>query len=157
MSAAPERAARRPNPPAPRPRFPRKRSKRPPDLAGDRTAASGGARLLLPVTGPVIRAYEKGKTDGIDIAADAGTPVRAAADGKLAVITYDTDKNPIVVLRHADNLLTVYANIEDVKFEKGQSITRGQTLAVVRDTSPAFLHFEVRRGVDSVDPMDFVN
>ncbi len=128
-----------------------------PNLAGDRTSASGSARLLLPVQGKIIRPYQKRKNDGIDIAAAAGTPVKAAADGTVAAITRDTDQVPILVLRHAGNLLTVYANIEGIAFEKGAKVSRGQTVARVRDGSPSFLHFEVREGLDSVDPVTFVN
>lgn len=128
-----------------------------PDLSKDRTSASGTARLLLPVQGKIIRGYEKRKNDGIDIAAPAGTPVKAAADGTIAAITRDTDQVPILVLRHPGNLLTVYANIEGITFEKGAKVSRGQTIARVRDSSPSFLHFEVREGLDSVDPMGYVN
>ena len=127
-----------------------------PNLAEDRTAASS-TRLLLPVSGSIIRPYEKRKNDGIDISASAGTAVKAAADGTVAAITRDTDQVPIMVLRHADNLLTVYANIDGITVKKGDTITRGQTIAKVRDSSPSFLHFEVREGFESVDPVPFVN
>jgi murein DD-endopeptidase MepM/ murein hydrolase activator NlpD len=125
------------------------------NLAEDRS--TGGGRLMMPVNGSIIRGYEKGKTDGIDISAAKGTPVRAADAGTVAAITRDTDGVPILVLRHSGNLLTVYANIDKVKFEKGDTVARGQTVAEVRDSSPAFLHFEVRQGFDSVDPVDFLN
>ncbi|MDJ0626982.1 MAG: peptidoglycan DD-metalloendopeptidase family protein [Rhodobacter sp.] len=128
-----------------------------PNLGADRTEASGISRLMMPVTGSIIRGYEKGTNDGIDIAATPGTAVRAAADGTVAAITRDTDQVPILVLRHPGNLLTVYANIDDVKFEKGATVTRGQTIAEVRETSPSFLHFEVREGFESADPVPYLN
>lgn len=128
-----------------------------PDLAKDRTPASGASKLGMPVQGKIIRGYDKGKNDGIDIAAKAGTPVRAAADGTVAAITRDTDQVPILVLRHAGNLLTIYANIADIEFEKGAKISRGQTIAKVRGSNPSFLHFEVREGFDSVDPVPYLN
>ena len=127
-----------------------------PDLSEDRTAVSR-TKMLLPVTGSIIRGYEKGKTDGIDIAANAGTAVRAADDGTVAAITRNTDDVPILVLRHSGNLLTVYANITNIKFEKGATVTRGQTIAEVSGASPSFLHFEVRQGFDSVDPEPYLN
>ncbi|MEM1387179.1 MAG: peptidoglycan DD-metalloendopeptidase family protein [Pseudomonadota bacterium] len=127
-----------------------------PDLNDERSEVSS-ARLQMPVTGSIIRAYEKGRNEGIDIAAAAGTPVLAADDGVVAAITRDTGDVPILVIRHADNLLTVYANIQDTDVEKGDSVSRGQAIAQVRDTSPAFLHFEVREGFDSVDPVLYVN
>ena len=128
-----------------------------PNLAEDRTAVSGTPKMQLPVSGPIIRGYEKGRTDGIDIAANAGTPVKAADDGEVAAITRSTDDVPILVLRHAGNLLTVYANIDNINYEKGEKVSRGQTIAQVRAGNPSFLHFEVRRGYDSVDPVPFVN
>lgn len=128
-----------------------------PNLGNDRTAASDSSALVMPVSGNIFRAYSKGKNEGIGIAADAGSPVRAAADGTVAAITRDTEQVPILVIRHADNLLTVYAGVDDLTIKKGDSVKRGQQIAVVRAGSPSFLHFEVRKGLDSVDPMPFFN
>ncbi|MGL6210166.1 MAG: LysM peptidoglycan-binding domain-containing protein, partial [Paracoccaceae bacterium] len=89
-----------------------------PDLGSQRTGASA-AKLAMPVEGKIIRGYSKGKNDGIDIAAAAGTGVKAAADGTVAAITKDTAGTPIVVIRHADNLLTVYAGVDGVSVAKG--------------------------------------
>lgn len=126
-----------------------------PELGAYRTAASA-SRFALPVDGKIIRSYVKKKNDGIDIAAAPGTPVKAAADGTVAAITKDTNQVPILVIRHADGLLTVYAGIDQVSVAKGAAVKRGQQIAVIRQANPAFLHFEVRRGVDSVDPVGFL-
>ena len=123
-----------------------------PDLGKDRTSASA-ARFALPVQGRIIRSYAKGKNEGIDISAAAGSTVSAAADGTVAAVTKDTGQVPILVLRHDGNLLTVYAGIDAVKVAKGATVKRGQPIAVVRSGNPAFVHFEVRKGVASVDPM----
>jgi len=126
-----------------------------PDLGTQRTGASA-TRFAMPVSGKIIRGYVKKKNDGIDIAAPAGTPVTAAADGSVAAITKDTAGTPIIVIRHADNLLTVYAGVEGVTLTKGAAVKRGQPIAKVRAADPAFLHFEVRQGVESVDPMPYL-
>lgn len=126
-----------------------------PNLGRQATAASS-ARLAMPVDGQIIRPYEKRKNEGIDIGAAAGSTVRAAADGTVAAITQDTDQVPILVVRHANNLLTVYANIDGIKVAKGAAVTRGQPIATVRGGSPSFMHFEVRQGYDSVDPMEYL-
>ncbi len=127
-----------------------------PDLAGDRTAASG-ARMAMPADGKIVRAFQKGRTDGIDISAGAGSTVRAAADGTVAAITRDTDQVPILVVRHSGNLLTVYAGIDAITVSKGDKVSRGQAIAKVRAADPAFLHFQVREGTISVDPMEYLN
>ncbi len=125
------------------------------DLGKDRTAASA-SRFTMPVSGKVIRAYAKKKNDGIDIAAAAGSSVKAAADGTVAAVTKDTTGTPIVVIRHADGILTVYAGVDGLKVAKGDKVSKGQGIAVVRAGDPAFVHFEIRKGVDSVDPMAYL-
>ena len=125
-----------------------------PNLAEERTDNS---RLLLPVNGRIVRDYEKGSNEGIGIAADAGTPVMAADGGTVAAITRDTDQVPILVLRHEDNLLTVYAGVDSLSVEKGDNVSRGQVIGAVREGANPFLHFEVRDGFESVDPMPYLN
>lgn len=117
---------------------------------------SSGGRLAMPADGTVTRAYQKGRYDGIGISAAAGSPVRAAADGTVAAITRDTEQVPIVVIRHADNLLTVYANVDGITIAKDATVKRGQQIGKVRAGNPPFVHFEVRRGGDSVDPMSML-
>jgi murein DD-endopeptidase MepM/ murein hydrolase activator NlpD len=124
--------------------------------AAPKAAASKTAKLLTPVSGSILRPYKKRKNEGIDIAVNAGTPVKAAADGVVAAITRDTDQVPILVLRHPGNLLTVYANISDIAVKKGDKVSRGKTIAKVGKGSPSFLHFEVREGFESVDPTPFL-
>lgn len=127
-----------------------------PDLGAQKTAASGTAKLAMPVAGKIIRGYQKKKNEGIDIAAGAGTAIGAAGDGTVAAITKDTGQVPILVIRHEGNLLTVYANIDGITVSKGDKVKRGQTIARVRSSDPAFLHFEVRQGFDSVDPVPYL-
>lgn len=117
--------------------------------------AAAQARMQRPVQGSIVRAYSSGN-EGIDISAAAGTPVRAAADGEVAAITRDTDQVPILVLRHPGNLLTVYANIDNIQVERGDRVSRGQTIASVGAADPAVLHFEVRQGFESVDPTPYI-
>ncbi|SDZ38523.1 Murein DD-endopeptidase MepM and murein hydrolase activator NlpD, contain LysM domain [Jannaschia faecimaris] len=109
------------------------------------------SRLRRPVAGEVLRPFS-GRNEGIDFRASEGTAVQAAATGTVAAITRDTDQVPILVLRHEGGLLTVYANIKDIRVAKGDSIAAGQRVASVGGGDPAFLHFEVRRGFDAIDP-----
>ena len=126
-----------------------------PDLGQQRTAASA-AQFAMPVAGNIIRGYEPPKNEGIDIAAPAGTPVKAAAAGTVAAITQDTAQTPSIVIRHEGGLLTVYAGVAGTTVKKGDRVTKGQTIANVRSGNPSFLHFEVRRGAASTDPMPFL-
>lgn len=126
-----------------------------PDMVEDRTVASA-AQFVMPAAGNIIRGYAPPKNEGIDIAAPAGTPVKAAAAGTVAAITQDTAQTPIIVIRHEGGLLTVYAGVAGTTVKKGDKVSKGQTIATVRSGNPAFLHFEVRRGAASTDPMPFL-
>jgi murein DD-endopeptidase MepM/ murein hydrolase activator NlpD len=114
------------------------------------------AAMSYPVKGKILRTYKKGKNEGIDIAAAAGAPVTAADGGTIAAITADANKVPIIVVRHDSKLLTVYANVDQIAVNKGDKVKRGQQIAQVRGGSSPYLHFEVRDGFDSVDPLPYL-
>ena len=112
--------------------------------------------MSYPVDGKIIRTYSEGKNNGIDIAADAGSPVVAATAGKVAAITEDAKTGAkIIVIRHPDNVMTVYYNVAEVAVSKNTSVSRGSKIALV-PKKDSYVHFEVRQGFDSVDPMPFL-
>lgn len=124
---------------------------------GPTTQPPKATKMITPVTGSIIRGYAKGRNEGINIKAAAGSPVKAADAGTVAAITNSAEGVPIVVVRHTGNLLTVYANVADVSVSKGDSVTRGQAIAKLRGGDDNYVHFEVRQGFDSVDPTPFLN
>lgn len=115
------------------------------------------AAMAYPVQGKIIKTYSKGRNDGIDIAAAAGSPVKAAEAGTVAAITKDSNNVPIVVIRHSAKLLTVYQNVDNITVNKGDSVARGQRIAALRSGDDAYVHFEVRDGFESIDPLDYLN
>ena len=118
---------------------------------------SNRGQFSYPVNGKIIRDYVKNKTDGIDISAPEGTPIVAAEKGIVAAITSDTQEVPIIVLKHEGNLLTVYAGIGDIGVKEKEKVLKSQLLGKIRPGNPSFLHFEVRRGFESIDPMEFLD
>ena len=128
-----------------------------PDLGTEQAAPTPKAtRMSYPVKGDIIREYSKGKNDGIDISASPGAPVKAADSGVVAAITEDTNGTPIIVVKHANNLLTVYSNVEGAKVKTGERVKRGQALAAVRSSGTPAVHFQVRDGFESLDPVPFL-
>ena len=113
-------------------------------------------RFVRPAAGNIIRAYNKGTNEGIDIGAKAGSDVLSAEKGTIAAVTKDTNGVSILVIKHDEGLLTVYTNIDKLIVKKGDSVARGQKIAEVNKGSPEFLHFEVRKGLESVDPDDYI-
>ena len=127
-----------------------------PDVTADAPTQTSASALAMPVTGKIIRPYAKGKNEGIDIAGSPGTPVKAAEAGTVAAITADADQIPIIVVKHSNDLLTVYANVEGISVKKGDRVSRGQSIAKLRGGENAYVHFEVREGFESVDPETYL-
>lgn len=127
------------------------------DIGQDATpAAPATASMIMPVQGAIIREYAKGRNEGIDIAAAPGQPVKAAASGRVASISTTTEGVRLLLIRHPDDVITVYTHIDDISVSKGDAVSRGQNVARVAAGNPSFLHFEVRKGFDSTDPMAFL-
>ncbi len=124
-------------------------------------AEAPAIHLDWPLTGRVLSTFGAkpgGRfNDGINIAAIAGAPVRAAADGVVAYAgTGVAAFGGLVLVRHADGWLTAYAHCEALLVAKGDSVRRGQPIAragATGEVDAPQLHFEVRRGRVPVDPM----
>lgn len=94
---------------------------------------------------------------GLDIAADEGTPVFAAAGGEV-VYAADSDGGygQLVILKHDENWATVYAHLSAILIDEGEKVMQGAAIAEVgstgRSTGP-HLHFEIRRDGEPLDPL----
>lgn len=127
-----------------------------PDLSKQQTKTASTARMTWPVQGRIIREYSKGRNDGIDIAADPGTAIKAAEAGTVAAITSDADNNHVIVIRHEGKLLTIYSNVDKISVKEKQTVTRGQKIAEIASGASPYVHFEVRKGLDSTDPVAYL-
>ena len=135
------------------------------ETTGSPAAASSGIRMVRPVEGRVASAFNKtsgaGRNDGVDFATEAGAPVKAAASGEVALVSKSLGGlGTIVLVRHDDDLLTVYGRVNDVSVQKGDQVSAGQQIGVVSAATGSegpLMHFEVRRGAESLDPMQFLS
>ncbi|WP_421904355.1 peptidoglycan DD-metalloendopeptidase family protein [Mameliella sp.] len=118
--------------------------------------AKAKASMTMPVQGSIIREYNPGSNPGIDISASPGTPVSAAAAGSVISVSKKTNGSSFIIVRHPDNVNTVYLNVADISVSVGDSVSRGQQIARVAPGEVGFLHFEVRQGLDSADPMSYL-
>ena len=121
----------------------------------------GTGNLVWPVEGTVISDFgAKGGgryNDGINIAAAAGTPVRAAESGVVAYVGNEArGYGNMLLLAHANGWKTIYAHNEELLVRRGERVRRGQVIARVGSTGSVDrpqLHFEIRKGKRAVDPM----
>ncbi|MBD3384021.1 peptidoglycan DD-metalloendopeptidase family protein [candidate division KSB1 bacterium] len=95
---------------------------------------------------------------GIDIAAEKGTPVYAAADGVVDTTVINGAKDgagKYIIVHHSDGYSTVYTQLDRIDVIKGQTITAGEAIAAVGSsglsTGP-HLHFELRLAGKAIDP-----
>ncbi len=96
---------------------------------------------------------------GVDVAANAGTPIGSAQAGTVGIAEYSSSYGYYVVVYHADGNSTLYAHMQSMAVSAGQYVSRGQTLGYVGSTgwsTGPHLHFEVRMG-GCVDPLSFYN
>ena len=140
------------------------------------TPKSAPTSLTWPVQGEVLTnysvetlAYDVTMADwrthaGLDIAAAAGTEVRAPASGVVVEVTEDVMLGTTVVIDHGGDLTTTCANLASVPtVEVGDEVTVGDIIGSVGDTAiaesalPSHLHFSVEREGQSVDPMELLN
>ena len=108
------------------------------------------------------RIYSKGgyyAHAGIDITADRGTPVYAAADGKVICSAWCGGYGKCVILEH-DGYLTLYAHLGELDATHGNDIKAGEQLGSVGSTGQAtgnHLHFEIITASDDiVDPTEYL-
>lgn len=130
-----------------------------PELGQFRTPPGG--RLARPVDGPITKEFNlaqgASRSEGIGFGVPSGTAVRAAGDGEVALVSESLGGlGTIVLIRHRDDLMTVYGRVDDVTVERGQRVTQGQRIGAVAGGPSPELHFEVRRGTEAVDPMPYI-
>jgi murein DD-endopeptidase MepM/ murein hydrolase activator NlpD len=123
----------------------------------------GSALFAWPVAGEVTSRFgpRNGSFhDGIDIAAPEGTPVLAAADGYVMFSDVLRGYGNVVILRHTNGYMTVYAHNKVNLVKEEQFVRRGDRLATVGKSgraSGANLHFEVRRNNQARDPLPYLS
>ena len=101
---------------------------------------------------------------GIDIAAETGTTVCAAADGTVYSVYEDESLGTTVVITHDGGYTTKYASLaEEVSVEPGPTVTMGQAIGTVGNTAllenslAPHVHFSVTCNGTSVDPQEFLS
>lgn len=98
--------------------------------------------------------------EGIDLPAPVGTPVFAAADGKVVYAGNGIrGYGNLIVIKHAGDLLTAYAHNSLLLVSEGQPVRAGERIALVGQSGHAtgpHLHFEVRSGQIPQDPMSYL-
>lgn len=153
-----------PQPPTPRAPEVATPEPTPPDTPAPAPApapvANVNAPFIAPVSGSIARRYQptgRNKNEGIDYATAANATVHAADDGTVALVSDSLGGlGTIVLIRHSNDLMTVYGRVTDVTVTKGEAVTQGQPIGKTAPADPPIMHFEVRVGTESVDPTRYL-
>ncbi len=107
---------------------------------------------------PIYNVYKM--HTGIDYVAKTGTPIIATANG--TVITAKSDKKGYgnhIIIKHNDEIKTLYAHLQDLKVKQGQTVKKGQVIGTVgssgMSTAP-HLHYEIRKNGAHVNPANYM-
>lgn len=119
--------------------------------------------LIWPITGKLTSPYgnRNGKThEGIDISVPKGTPIRAAASGRVTFSGRGyKDYGKMIIIEHDSEFQTVYAHNSENIADEGDEVKEGQIIGKVGDSGNAtgyHLHFEVRKLGKPLNPLFFL-
>ena len=118
----------------------------------------GGITWIRPVAG-VLTSRFNAHDRGVTIAGDLGTPIVAAADGKVIYSSQLSSYGNLVIIQHNDQYLTAYAHNQVNLVKEGIQVKRGQRIALMGNTggaSKVALHFELRKNGQAIDPAPYI-
>jgi lipoprotein NlpD len=145
----------KPLPPVPAATAPQAAPTAPPPVA----ATKDVGEFIWPVKGKILTGFAEPRSKGIDIDGRPGEPIVAAAAGR---VTYTGNGIPglgkLVVIKHDNGFITVYAHNRDILVKEQQSVARGQKIAELgsSDSDRPKLHFQIRKGSAAVDPLRYL-
>lgn len=121
---------------------------------------TGTGSLLWPADGTVVSNFNGTTNKGIDIAGTAGSPIRAAAAGKVTYVGSGIrGYGNVILITHNNGLLTVYGHNDKLLVSRDQTVSAGQQIATMgnTDTTSTKLHFEVRVNGKSTNPNQYLS
>jgi murein DD-endopeptidase MepM/ murein hydrolase activator NlpD len=125
---------------------------------------SSGGPMVWPVSGPITspfcerRSYEACHP-GIDIAVPTGTPIHAAASGRVAIAGWVGGYGNYTCIQHSASLSSCYGHQSSIQVSVGQSVSQGQVIGLSGSTGNStgpHLHFEVRINGSVTNPMNYL-
>lgn len=126
---------------------------------------TSSGKFIWPVKGKIISGFGRRGSglhnDGINIAAEPGSPVRAADAG---IVVYAGNElagyGNLLLIRHPSGYVTAYAHNKKLLVDKNAKVKQGQAVALVGSTGDVDrpqLHFEIRKGDRAVDPNRYLS
>jgi lipoprotein NlpD len=126
------------------------------DTGGEVARVPDTSEWIWPVKGKLLASFNGTTNKGIDIAGKRGQPVLASAPGRVIFSgTGVRGMGKFIVIKHTEELISVYGHNDEIFVKYGQSVTKGQKIAEMgsTDADQVKLHFEIRRNGTPIDPL----
>lgn len=127
-------------------------------------SARSSSKFSWPVRGKILSPYGAKNSglfnDGINIAANRGTTVKAAENGVVAYAGNEVKgMGNLVIIQHSGGWMTVYAHMDSMSVRRGTKVSVGQKIGTVGTTGKVNtpqLHFEIRKGTKAYNPSTYL-
>lgn len=128
----------------------------------ERDTGSAGLVLFPPISGVVSNTYDAGKKHyAVDVTAPINTPIKSVANGTVIFSEWTADTGYVIIIEHAEGLLSVYKHNGSLSKEQGDIVRAGEVIASVGNTGELttgpHLHFELWSEGDSVNPLNYID
>ena len=125
------------------------------------TESADSMNFIWPAAGKIVQTFSQSapKSDGIDIQFEKATDIHAAADGKVIYSASNANFGNMVIIRHDDEFITVYAYLHTIFAKEGQAVKQNDVIGIADATekeSLPTLHFEIRKAAKPVEPTNFL-
>lgn len=118
--------------------------------------------FFAPISGNVSQLFNsENKHFAIDVVAKVGTPVKAAADGTVIFSEWTTETGYVIILKHANNFISVYKHNGTLLKQQGDLVQSGEAIASIGSsgelTTGPHLHFELWSDGYAVNPANYID
>ena len=119
--------------------------------------------LFPPAQGSILQKYNAGnKHLAVTIALTNNTPIKSVGAGTIIFSDWTPSSGYVVIVRHKDDILSVYKNAASVTKKQGNTVKAGEVIALAGNAntvqnSGATLHFELWKDGFPIDPTQFIN
>jgi len=127
------------------------------------TAMNPVSEFINPATnGEIVKGFGVQDADnsgfhyGVDLKIEKDKNIVCAATGEITEIATNSEYGTYIVIKHNDEIFTVYAKLNEILPNVGDRIEKGQAIARVNGEDNT-LHFEIRRGDTYLDPTEFID
>jgi len=118
--------------------------------------------FFAPISGNISQLFNsENKHFAIDVVAKVGTPVKAAADGTVIFSEWTTETGYVIILKHANNFISVYKHNGTLLKQQGDLVQSGEAIASIGSsgelTTGPHLHFELWSDGYAVNPANYID